>query len=160
MATEEQQKVQDELNQRKLLTKISGIVDESVKSALNRVLDVRISNPDTNLVKETAENTRRTASRLTRLMCPTVAIRTSAVELGLERAKVPSSTMRGRYKVELFNNSSNIVYVGDEKVTKLTGIPLRPGKSLVFKVPSNVEIYAIAEAAADIRCLEYSSDKG
>jgi hypothetical protein len=159
-APEQQQQIKDELSQRKLLSKITSIVTDTVGAALSKVLDVKITNADTNLTKEIAENSRKTASRVARAVCPTAAIRTSAVTLGLDKAKVPSSTMRNRYKLELFNNSSNIVYVGDDKVTKTTGIPLRPGKMMPFLVPSSVEIYAIAEASADIRCIEYGLEKG
>ena len=81
-------------------------------------------------------------------------VRQTAVSLG-GVAKLPTTALTNRKSLQIFNNSGDIIYLGDSTVTALTGLPLYPHASINIQIEDGVDMYGIsAGAASDIRLLE------
>ena len=78
--------------------------------------------------------------------------------VGSNATKLPTSPMRYRRAIAIYNNSSSVtLYIGfDSAVTVSTGWPLPPGASIPFDMTAEIEIYGVAISNVDVRILELS----
>jgi|SoiMethySBSTD1v2_1073268.scaffolds.fasta_scaffold11977_7 hypothetical protein len=72
--------------------------------------------------------------------------------------KLPTTPMRGRRAIAIYNNSSSVtLYLGfDSSLLVSTGWPLPPGASIPFDMNADIEIYGVASSNVDVRILELS----
>lgn len=81
----------------------------------------------------------------------------TALSVGGTAVKLPTTPMRGRRAIAVFNNSAATLYVGfSPNVTTGTGWPVPQGTSLPMDINSDVELYGIAGSTLDVRILELS----
>ena len=81
----------------------------------------------------------------------------TAVSVGATAVKLPTTPLRGRRAIAVFNNSSAPLYVGfSPNVTTGNGWPIPAGSSLPMDINGQVELYGIASSTLDIRILELS----
>lgn len=81
----------------------------------------------------------------------------TAISVGAVAVKLPTTPMRGRRAIAVFNNSSAALYVGfSPSVTTGTGWPVPAGTSLPMDINAEVELYGIAGSTVDVRILELS----
>ncbi len=81
-------------------------------------------------------------------------VRASVVSLGAV-VKLPTTPITNRKSLMIFNNSTDIIYIGDATVTALTGYPIYPRGQMSIQIEDGVDLYGIsAGAASEIRLLE------
>lgn len=72
-------------------------------------------------------------------------------------AKLPTTPMKYRRAIAIFNNSSETLYIGfDPSVTTGNGWPIPASSSLPMDINAAVEVYGIASSSIDVRILELS----
>jgi len=78
--------------------------------------------------------------------------------VGSTATKLPTSAMRNRRAIAVYNNSSSVtLYIGfDTSLTVNNGWPLPPGASIPFDMNAEIEIYGVAVSNVDVRILELS----
>lgn len=78
--------------------------------------------------------------------------------VGSTPTKLPTTSMRHRRAVAIYNNSSSVtLYLGfDSSVAVANGWPLPPGASIPFDMNAEIEIYGVASSNVDVRILELS----
>lgn len=82
-------------------------------------------------------------------------IRQTAITLGNTITKLLSASLSPRIFLFVFNNSGDIIYVGDSTVTTLNGFPIYPRSGYIFNMDDNIDLYGIsAGTASDIRLME------
>ena len=87
----------------------------------------------------------------------TVSIISTLVTVGITAIKLPTVPLLRRKFIVIFNNSSNILYIGDSTVTTAAGYPVYPRGQMSLAVEDNIDIYGIASAgSSDIRVFEGS----
>jgi hypothetical protein len=84
-------------------------------------------------------------------------VRQTVVSLGAAATKLPTTPIQYRKSLQIFNNSGDIIYLGNSTVTVLNGYPLYPRASINIQIEDGIDLYGIsAGAASDIRILEGS----
>lgn len=81
-------------------------------------------------------------------------IRQAAVSVGVTATALPASALSNRIALFIFNESTNIVYIGDSSVSSANGFPLYPKASLHISIEDAVTVYGIAGGASDVRIIE------
>ena len=82
------------------------------------------------------------------LVASTTTISTTAVV-------IPATAQTNRRTMLVFNNGSNIVYIGGSTVTASAGYPLQPGQEKGFDISSGLVMYGITSSgSSDVRTLE------
>jgi hypothetical protein len=70
---------------------------------------------------------------------------------------IPSTAASGRRSIEVYNNGSNTVFLGNSSVTTSTGMPLVAGGNKAYDLDDSVVLYGItASGSSDVRSLEGS----
>jgi len=83
------------------------------------------------------------------------AIRATSVTVGTTATKLPATPLSGREVLSIYNNSSNIVYIGHSAVTTSTGRPLpASGGAIDLDVSDKLDVYGISTASSNVRILE------
>ena len=78
-----------------------------------------------------------------------------AVSIGASATKIPTTPLSRRKSLWIFNNSSNVIYMGDSTVTTANGFPLYPHGVMNIQVEDGIDIYGISTVAAqEVRILE------
>lgn len=86
-------------------------------------------------------------------------VKTTAVTVSTSATLLPSSNLDNRRAIQVFNNSSNTIYVGGSDVTTANGIPVLSGSfSQVFDMGYNMKLYGISASLSDTRVLEISDE--
>lgn len=84
-------------------------------------------------------------------------LKNSQIDLGGTAVPLPTIALSGRLTFFLFNNSGNIVYLGNSSVSTANGFPVYPRSGINITIEDQVTIYGIsAGASSDIRILEGS----
>lgn len=85
-------------------------------------------------------------------------IRASGYDVVETLTALPSGEypLAGRRAIAVYNNGSNVVYVGPSGIDSTTGYPVAAGTEKAFALASNLEIYAIAGVgtSVNVRILE------
>ena len=82
-------------------------------------------------------------------------VRQTQVTLGAVATIIPTTPIQNRKTLMIFNNSSNIIYIGNSSVAAADGYPIYPRGSMNIQIEDGVDLYAIsAGAASDIRLVE------
>lgn len=129
-----------------VVTSLTGTLTASISGALpagtNKIGTVSVDNQVHNIVYDN-----------TALYGAISLVAATPTEL-----KVGTTALSGRKQLEVINTSTDTsVYIGfDSAVTELTGFPIAPGESKVFKLDAAnpLTVYAIATAALDLRVIE------
>jgi hypothetical protein len=82
----------------------------------------------------------------------------STKTVGSLATKIPTTSMRNRRAIAIYNNSSSVtLYIGfDSSLSVSNGWPLPPGASIPFDMNAEIEIYGVASSSVDVRILELS----
>ena len=68
---------------------------------------------------------------------------------------LPASALSGRILLIIFNNSTDIIYIGGSDVSTSNGYPIYPHSSLSLTVEDTAVVYGVsAGATSDVRLLE------
>lgn len=79
----------------------------------------------------------------------------TAVTVTTSATKLPTTNLTSRKLIVIYNNSAQIVYLGNAAVTTTDGLPVPVGQTITIDADENVDLYAIATAGtANIRLLE------
>ena len=79
----------------------------------------------------------------------------TAVSLGASATKLPTTPLTLRKNVIVFNNSDNVIYLGDSTVTTAAGFPVYPRAWINIQIEDGIDLYGIAAGAGnDVRLLE------
>lgn len=82
-------------------------------------------------------------------------IKQTKVSVGATAVALPTTALSKRCTLFIFNNSANILYLGDSTVATTDGMPVYPHGAIMFNVEDDVVVYGIASgAASDIRIIE------
>jgi hypothetical protein len=87
------------------------------------------------------------------------AIKTVAETVGIAAAQIVDGAdeLAGRKYLAVYNNGSKQAYIGAAGVTTATGFPVPPGSILETRIGAAVDVYMIADAAAqNVRTLQLS----
>lgn len=83
---------------------------------------------------------------------------TGAKTAGTTASEIFAATTRlaHRHTMCVFNDSSNIVYIGNSGVTTSNGYPLPAGNSITFNLDPSIDtsIYFIASTSSTVRVME------
>lgn len=85
------------------------------------------------------------------------SIRQQVMTIGTSAVAIPTTPLSKRRTILIMNNSTSgqILYIGDNTVTSVNGLPLYPRATVRFDIEDGVVIYGISSAAgADIRLVE------
>ena len=83
-------------------------------------------------------------------------IKSTAVTIKTTPTKVPEYSLMNRKTVVIYNDSSEIIYIGGADVRTVDGLPIYPKDNLAIDVSEQITIYAIAGSNASCRILEVS----
>lgn len=85
---------------------------------------------------------------------PSVSVLASAVTVGTTAGALPATSLTGRRSIEVYNNGSVDIFLGDSAVTTSTGIPVAPGSFYSCDI-GTLALYAISGSASqNVRVLE------
>lgn len=87
------------------------------------------------------------------------ALKALAETVGTSAAQIVDGAdeLANRKYLYLYNNGNRVAYVGESGVTTSTGFPLPPGSILEARIGAAVDVYMIADAAAqNVRTLQLS----
>ena|SRR3990167_7470990 len=83
------------------------------------------------------------------------SIRQSAVTVVQIAILLPAVPLSKRKYVTIFNNSSNVIYIGDLSVTTSDGFPLYPRAQISIAIEDDIDIYGISSTGNnDVRVFE------
>ena len=75
--------------------------------------------------------------------------------VGTTATKIPATALTGRQSIDILNDGSNIIFIGDSTVTTANGYPLAAGESKVFDAADGCVIYGrVVTGTEDARSLE------
>lgn len=78
-----------------------------------------------------------------------------AISIGASATKIPTTALARRKSLWIFNNATNVVYIGDSTVSTANGFPLYPHAVMNIQVEDGIDIYGISSVAAqEIRIIE------
>ena len=82
-------------------------------------------------------------------------VRAQPITLGVVAAKLPTTPITNRKSLMIFNNSTDIIYIGDGTVDATNGYPIYPRGQISIQIEDGVDLYGIsAGAASNLRLLE------
>ena len=82
-------------------------------------------------------------------------IRPSQITLTGTATLLPAVPLSKRRTLNIFNNSNDIIYIGDSTVTTANGFPLYPHAAMDISIEDSVNIYGVSGGtSSDIRILE------
>lgn len=82
-------------------------------------------------------------------------VRSLAVTIGNTATPIPATPLRYRKSLWIFNNSSNVIYLGADDVSTVNGFPIYPRGEANVQIEDGVVLYGISAAGGDvIRILE------
>ena len=86
-------------------------------------------------------------------------VKTTNMTISTAVVAIPTSTLDNRRSIQVYNNSTNTLYIGGSDVTTTNGIPV-PSYSFsqALDMGKNMTLYGIATGSSNIRILEISSE--
>lgn len=82
---------------------------------------------------------------------------TSTTTVGTTAVPIPATARTGRRAIMVYNNGSNIVYLGNSAITTSIGYPLTAGAEKSFDLSDEVVLYGrTASGSSDVRSMEGS----
>lgn len=106
-------------------------------------------------VFSTNEYVRDTDGKLVYGLVCANALRTDSVSVSGSPTKLPSNPLSKRKFIEIFNNSGDIIYIGDATVSTSNGRPIYPRASQVIYIEEELDIYGISSGTnSDVRVME------
>ena len=86
-------------------------------------------------------------------------VKTTAMTISTSAVAIPTSAVENRRSIQIYNNSSNTLYIGGSDVTTSNGIPVSASSfSQALDMGQNMTLYGVATGSSNIRVLEISSE--
>lgn len=86
-------------------------------------------------------------------------VKTTSMTISTTAVAIPTSPVANRRSIQIYNNSTNDIYIGGEDVTTSNGIPVSPSSfSQALDMGQNMTLYGISTGSSNIRILEISSE--
>ena len=86
-------------------------------------------------------------------------VKTTTMTVSTSAVKLPTTNLTDRRSIQVYNNSSNILYIGGSDVTTVNGIPIPSSSfSQALDLGYNTNLYGITTGSSNIRVLEVSDE--